>query len=55
MHLTIVLYFQIKIIHEPSVFYSTLVQKCKNARKRITFASLYLGTGKLESNLVSIF
>lgn len=47
--------FQIKIIHEPNVFYSVLVQKCKNARKRITFASLYLGTGKLESNLVSLF
>ncbi|XP_068984049.1 CDP-diacylglycerol--glycerol-3-phosphate 3-phosphatidyltransferase, mitochondrial [Bombus flavifrons] len=44
---------KIKVIHEPSVFYSTLVQKCKNARKRITFASLYLGTGKLESNLVN--
>ncbi|XP_034180645.1 phosphatidylglycerophosphate synthase 1 [Osmia lignaria lignaria] len=43
---------KIKIIHEPSVFYSTLIEKCKNAKKRITFASLYLGTGKLESNLV---
>lgn len=42
---------KIKIIHEPSIFYSTLVEKCKNAKKRITFASLYLGTGKLESNL----
>lgn len=47
--------FQIKIIHEPNVFYSILVEKCKSARKRITFASLYLGTGKLESNLVSLF
>lgn len=44
---------EVKIIHEPNVFYSVLVQKCKNARKRITFASLYLGTGKLESNLVN--
>ncbi|XP_076234399.1 phosphatidylglycerophosphate synthase 1 isoform X2 [Calliopsis andreniformis] len=44
---------KIKIIHEPNVFYSTLIEKCKNARKRITFASLYLGTGKLESNLVN--
>ncbi|KOC69434.1 CDP-diacylglycerol--glycerol-3-phosphate 3-phosphatidyltransferase, mitochondrial [Habropoda laboriosa] len=44
---------KIKIIHEPSVFYSTLIEKCKNAKKRITFASLYLGTGKLESNLVN--
>ncbi|XP_076764938.1 CDP-diacylglycerol--glycerol-3-phosphate 3-phosphatidyltransferase, mitochondrial-like isoform X1 [Xylocopa sonorina] len=44
---------KIKIIYEPSTFYSTLVEKCKNAKKRITFASLYLGTGKLESNLVN--
>ena len=43
---------KIRIIHEPGVFYSTLLEKCKNARKRITFASLYLGTGKLESDLV---
>ncbi|XP_053980299.1 CDP-diacylglycerol--glycerol-3-phosphate 3-phosphatidyltransferase, mitochondrial isoform X2 [Hylaeus volcanicus] len=43
---------KIKIIHEPSMFYSTLIEKCKNARRRITFASLYLGTGKLEINLV---
>ncbi|XP_043523659.1 CDP-diacylglycerol--glycerol-3-phosphate 3-phosphatidyltransferase, mitochondrial isoform X1 [Frieseomelitta varia] len=45
---------KIKIIHEPNTFYSTLVQKCKNARKRITLASLYLGTGKLESSLVNV-
>ncbi|XP_076171608.1 phosphatidylglycerophosphate synthase 1 isoform X2 [Ptiloglossa arizonensis] len=43
---------KIKIIHEPNVFYLTLLQKCKNARKRITFASLYLGTGKLEIDLI---
>ncbi|XP_017884472.1 CDP-diacylglycerol--glycerol-3-phosphate 3-phosphatidyltransferase, mitochondrial isoform X2 [Ceratina calcarata] len=44
---------KIKIIHEPSIFYSTLIEKCKNAKRRITLASLYLGTGKLESNLVT--
>ncbi|CAK9802029.1 CDP-diacylglycerol--glycerol-3-phosphate 3-phosphatidyltransferase, mitochondrial [Anthophora plagiata] len=44
---------KIKIIEKPSVFYSTLVEKCKNAKRRITFASLYLGTGQLESNLVN--
>ncbi|KZC05620.1 CDP-diacylglycerol--glycerol-3-phosphate 3-phosphatidyltransferase, mitochondrial [Dufourea novaeangliae] len=43
---------KIKIIHEPSIFYSTLLEKCKNATRRITFASLYLGTGRLESDLV---
>ncbi|XP_043523660.1 CDP-diacylglycerol--glycerol-3-phosphate 3-phosphatidyltransferase, mitochondrial isoform X2 [Frieseomelitta varia] len=46
---------KIKIIHEPNTFYSTLVQKCKNARKRITLASLYLGTGKLESSLIFLY
>ncbi|XP_076293454.1 phosphatidylglycerophosphate synthase 1 isoform X2 [Lasioglossum baleicum] len=43
---------KITVIHEPSIFYSTLVEKCKNAKKRIVFASLYLGTGKLESDLI---
>lgn len=43
---------KVTIIHEPSVFYSVLLEKCKNAQKRISFASLYLGTGKLESELV---
>ncbi|XP_057341735.1 CDP-diacylglycerol--glycerol-3-phosphate 3-phosphatidyltransferase, mitochondrial isoform X1 [Microplitis mediator] len=43
---------KVKIIHEPAVFYSTLLDKCKKAEKRITLASLYLGTGKLEGDLV---
>ncbi|XP_066588149.1 CDP-diacylglycerol--glycerol-3-phosphate 3-phosphatidyltransferase, mitochondrial isoform X2 [Prorops nasuta] len=44
----------IRIIHEPSEFYNILIEKCKFAKERITFASLYLGTGKLESELVII-
>lgn len=43
------------IIHEPEVFYSTLLDKCKKAEKRITLASLYLGTGKLEGGLVGSY
>ncbi|KAK2576221.1 hypothetical protein KPH14_005590 [Odynerus spinipes] len=43
---------KITIIHEPVHFYGTLLERCKSAKKRITFASLYLGTGKLESELV---
>ncbi|XP_015595297.1 CDP-diacylglycerol--glycerol-3-phosphate 3-phosphatidyltransferase, mitochondrial [Cephus cinctus] len=44
---------KVTIIHEPAAFYATLLEKCKTARKRITLASLYLGTGKLETELVS--
>lgn len=47
-------YQQITIIHKPQIFYTTLLEKCKRAKKRITFASLYLGTGPLETKLVSI-
>lgn len=36
------------------MFYTTLLEKCKRAKKRITFASLYLGTGPLETELVGI-
>ncbi|XP_074099108.1 phosphatidylglycerophosphate synthase 1 [Cotesia typhae] len=43
---------KVTIIHEPTVFYSTLIEKCKQAERRITLASLYLGTGKLEGDLV---
>ncbi|XP_015115699.1 CDP-diacylglycerol--glycerol-3-phosphate 3-phosphatidyltransferase, mitochondrial [Diachasma alloeum] len=43
---------KITIIHEPSVFYSTLLERCKRAERRITLASLYLGTQKLERDLV---
>jgi len=45
---------QITIIHEPEEFYSTLLEKCRHANKRITLASLYIGTGALETELVGI-
>jgi hypothetical protein len=45
-------FFQVSVIHEPSVFYKTIVEKCQTAKQRITLASLYLGTGHLEEQLV---
>lgn len=44
--------FQVSVIHEPNVFYKTVVEKCRTAKQRITLASLYLGTGHLEEQLV---
>ncbi|XP_063704147.1 CDP-diacylglycerol--glycerol-3-phosphate 3-phosphatidyltransferase, mitochondrial [Culicoides brevitarsis] len=44
---------KIKIIQIPSVFYETLVEKSSAAKFRIKLASLYLGTGQLEHNLVT--
>ena len=49
---SIIFSFQITVIHEPSVFYKTVVEKCRTAKRRITLASLYLGTGHLEEQLV---
>ncbi|EZA62629.1 CDP-diacylglycerol--glycerol-3-phosphate 3-phosphatidyltransferase, mitochondrial isoform X2 [Ooceraea biroi] len=45
---------KITIIHEPETFYSTLLEKCRHAKKRITLASLYIGTGALETELVNV-
>lgn len=45
---------KITIIQKPQVFYTTLLDKCKHAKKRITFASLYLGIGPLETELVNV-
>lgn len=42
----------IRIICEPQQFYETLLHYCKNASRRITLVSLYLGTGDLENQLV---
>ncbi|XP_044740378.1 CDP-diacylglycerol--glycerol-3-phosphate 3-phosphatidyltransferase, mitochondrial isoform X2 [Chrysoperla carnea] len=42
----------IQIMNTPQHFYNSLVEKCSTATKRITLASLYLGTGPLEKNLV---
>lgn len=42
----------IVILTEPGQFYNTLVKYCRDATKRITLASLYLGNGKLEEKIV---
>lgn len=47
-----VMFQQITIIYKPEMFYTTLLEKCRHAKRRITFASLYLGTGVLEVELV---
>ncbi|XP_064607284.1 CDP-diacylglycerol--glycerol-3-phosphate 3-phosphatidyltransferase, mitochondrial-like [Liolophura sinensis] len=43
---------QITILQEPSQFFSTLKEKTDSVKKRIVLASLYLGTGELEQELV---
>lgn len=44
----------IKIISEPKEFYQSLLQHASSAQKRISLASLYLGVGKLESDLLKV-
>lgn len=44
----------IEVIHEPQQFYETLIQKMASAKERIVLASLYLGTGPLENNIVQV-
>jgi CDP-diacylglycerol--glycerol-3-phosphate 3-phosphatidyltransferase len=43
---------QVSVINEPIIFYKTVLEKCRTAKRRITLASLYLGTGYLEEQLV---
>lgn len=43
---------QVSILHKPDDFYTTLLERCKSAKHRIALASLYLGTGPLEAELV---
>ncbi len=38
---------------DPEDFYKTLIEKTSQASKRVTFASLYLGTGNHESEIVN--
>ncbi|XP_012534215.1 CDP-diacylglycerol--glycerol-3-phosphate 3-phosphatidyltransferase, mitochondrial [Monomorium pharaonis] len=45
---------KVTIINKPQEFYNTLLEKCKRAKRKITFASLYLGTGILETELVNV-
>ncbi|XP_072882354.1 CDP-diacylglycerol--glycerol-3-phosphate 3-phosphatidyltransferase, mitochondrial [Hemitrygon akajei] len=43
---------QVNVLSSPSEFYGTLKEHIKMAKKRIVLASLYLGTGPLEQELV---
>ncbi|XP_059611095.1 CDP-diacylglycerol--glycerol-3-phosphate 3-phosphatidyltransferase, mitochondrial [Phlebotomus argentipes] len=44
----------ITVIHDPRVFYETVLSKCASAKRRIILASLYLGIGQLETKLISV-
>nr|CAG4649465.1 EOG090X08SX [Scapholeberis mucronata] len=43
---------KVQILNEPHTFYETLMEKTSKASQRITFASLYLGTGSHERELI---
>ncbi|KAM4692459.1 CDP-diacylglycerol--glycerol-3-phosphate 3-phosphatidyltransferase, mitochondrial isoform 1-T2 [Rhinophrynus dorsalis] len=42
----------VKVLSTPTEFYQVMKSQVKTARKRIIMASLYLGTGRLEQELV---
>jgi phosphatidylserine/phosphatidylglycerophosphate/cardiolipin synthase-like enzyme len=42
----------VEILETPSQFYNALLQGARNARSRVVIASLYIGTGTLEQELV---
>ncbi|KAK2866477.1 hypothetical protein Q7C36_002533 [Tachysurus vachellii] len=42
----------IHILHSPNEFYQVMKERIKTARSRVVIASLYLGTGPLEQDLV---
>lgn len=44
----------VRIISEPKDFYETILQHASVAKERISLASLYLGVGKLESDLLKV-
>lgn len=43
---------QIKVLREPVQFFETLKSRARSAKSRIVLASLYLGNGELEQELV---
>lgn len=45
--------FQVSVIQKPDDFHQTLIDLCSQAKRRISFASLYLGVGEKEQKLVS--
>lgn len=42
----------VEILEAPSQFYNVLLQGVRNARSRVVIASLYIGTGTLEQELI---
>ncbi|XP_033732147.1 CDP-diacylglycerol--glycerol-3-phosphate 3-phosphatidyltransferase, mitochondrial-like [Pecten maximus] len=44
---------QVQVLQQPDQFYETLKIRVKQAKKRVVLASLYLGTGILEQELVN--
>lgn len=45
---------KINIITDPRKFYETLCERFQNAKRRISLASLYIGTGELEKKLLEV-
>nr|XP_026488187.1 CDP-diacylglycerol--glycerol-3-phosphate 3-phosphatidyltransferase, mitochondrial isoform X1 [Vanessa tameamea] len=45
---------KINIINDPNKFYDTIYERFKNAKRRISLASLYIGTGELEKKLLEV-
>lgn len=45
---------KINIIADPGKFYDTLCERFKNAKQRISVASLYIGIGELEKDLLDL-
>lgn len=43
----------VTVIEEPRAFYETILRHCSTAKKRVVLASLYLGIGELEQQLVA--
>lgn len=44
---------KVRVIVDPREFYQELLDKARGAKERISISSLYLGTGKLEEQLVA--
>ncbi|CAG0889753.1 unnamed protein product [Cyprideis torosa] len=46
---------QVRVLRTPTEFYEFLMFRMASARKRVGVASLYLGTGSMESHLASFY
>lgn len=45
---------KVTVITDPKKFYDTLCERFKNASRRVSVASLYIGTGDLEKRLLDV-